>query len=142
MGIEGETTTRSLRWDGDAVIAVDQCALPHDCRLLRLRTVDEVIDAITRLAVRGAPAIGVAGAFAVALSAIVHTDGDTFDEIAVRSDAARIATARPTAVNLNWVGPKLYSPRRWPCWTKTNSATGPRPGRPPTWSVSCAAGAR
>lgn len=94
--------TRSLRWDGDAVIAVDQCGLPHDYRLLRLRTVDEVIDAIQRLAVRGAPAIGVAGAFAVALSAIAHTDGDTVDEIAVRSDAARIAAARPTAVNLSW----------------------------------------
>ncbi|HTI23987.1 MAG TPA: S-methyl-5-thioribose-1-phosphate isomerase, partial [Kutzneria sp.] len=89
---------RTLAWDGAAVVAVDQCALPHERTVLRLTTPDEVIDAIKRLAIRGAPAIGVAGALAVALSAQL-SDGD---EQAVREDAERIANARPTAVNLSW----------------------------------------
>lgn len=94
--------TRSIAWQDGAIDAVDQCALPHEYRLLRLRTVDEVIDAIQRLAIRGAPAIGVAGALAVALSARAHTRDGVCDELAVRVEAQRIADARPTAVNLSW----------------------------------------
>ncbi|SDH50276.1 translation initiation factor 2B subunit I family (IF-2BI) [Actinokineospora alba] len=94
--------TRSLAWEDAALVAVDQCALPHEYRLLHLRTVDEVIDAINRLAIRGAPAIGVAGALAVAISAAQHTRNGQCDELAVRADARRIADARPTAVNLTW----------------------------------------
>jgi methylthioribose-1-phosphate isomerase len=93
----------SLAWSDGAVSVVDQRALPHETRWLRLETVDELVDAIRSLAVRGAPAIGLAGALGVALSAHRHTtpDGST-DEAAVRADAERIAEARPTAVNLAW----------------------------------------
>ncbi|MEV6823660.1 S-methyl-5-thioribose-1-phosphate isomerase [Amycolatopsis sp. NPDC051102] len=94
--------TRSIAWQDGVIEAVDQCALPHEFRLLRLRTVDEVIDAIQRLAIRGAPAIGVAGALAVAQSARAHTRDAVCDELAVRAEAQRIADARPTAVNLSW----------------------------------------
>ncbi|MEV4947720.1 S-methyl-5-thioribose-1-phosphate isomerase [Streptomyces sp. NPDC053755] len=94
----------SLRWDRDAIVTLDQRALPHERRLLRLATVDDVITAITTLAVRGAPSIGLAGALGVALSAYTHcpsrTDGPGRE--AVRADARRIAAARPTAVNLAW----------------------------------------
>ncbi|MCW3819856.1 S-methyl-5-thioribose-1-phosphate isomerase [Micromonospora sp. DR5-3] len=93
---------RSIAWQDGAIEAVDQCALPHEYRLLRLSTPDEVIEAIQRLAIRGAPAIGVAGALAVAMSARAHTRDGVCDEIAVRADARRIANARPTAVNLSW----------------------------------------
>jgi S-methyl-5-thioribose-1-phosphate isomerase/methylthioribulose-1-phosphate dehydratase len=89
---------RTLAWDGSAVVAVDQCALPHARRTLRLTTPDEVIDAIKRLAIRGAPAIGVTGALGVALSAHLNLG----DEQTIRADAERIADARPTAVNLSW----------------------------------------
>ncbi|MGX7828003.1 S-methyl-5-thioribose-1-phosphate isomerase [Actinokineospora sp. 24-640] len=98
MGLGGP----SLRWESGTVVAVDQCALPHEYRELRLGTVDEVIDAIIRLAIRGAPAIGVAGALAVALSAAAHTRDGRCDEVAVRADAHRVEGARPTAVNLSW----------------------------------------
>ena len=93
----------SLTWSDGAVVLIDQRALPHETRWLRLSTVDEVVEAIGRLAVRGAPAIGLAGALGVALSARRHTgpDGVT-DEAAVRADARRLARARPTAVNLAW----------------------------------------
>ncbi|MDP7722772.1 S-methyl-5-thioribose-1-phosphate isomerase [Mycobacterium sp. TY814] len=85
---------RTIDWDGDAVTIIDQTALPAEYRILRLRTVDELIDAIRRLAVRGAPALGAAGALGVVLAA--REGGD------VRASAERVAHARPTAVNLSW----------------------------------------
>jgi methylthioribose-1-phosphate isomerase len=88
----------SIGWADGALMAIDQRALPHDLCWLRLTGVDEVIDAITTLAIRGAPALGVAGAFGVALAAYAHI-GDTEK---VTSEALRIASARPTAVNLAW----------------------------------------
>ena len=88
----------SISWDGDALVVVDQRALPRRLELLRITTVDQVIDAIATLAVRGAPAIGVTGAFGVAIAAFAHRG----DEARVRAEAARIAAARPTAVNLAW----------------------------------------
>jgi methylthioribose-1-phosphate isomerase len=80
------------------LIVIDQRALPHELRRLRITRVDEVIDAIKTLAIRGAPAIGVSGAFGVALAASAHA-GDTEK---VTLEAARIASARPTAANLAW----------------------------------------
>jgi methylthioribose-1-phosphate isomerase len=82
--------TPTVAWSGDAIEILDQTRLPDEERVLRLTTVDEVIDAIRRLAVRGAPAIGVAGAFGAVLAR-----GDA-------EAAERIASARPTAVNLRW----------------------------------------
>jgi methylthioribose-1-phosphate isomerase len=96
------TTARSLEWVGDAVLAIDQRALPHEYRRLRLESVDDVIEAIRELAIRGAPAIGVAGAFGVALSARQHQRDGTLDLAAVGRDAERLIAARPTAVNLAW----------------------------------------
>src|SRR6267378_2492084 len=88
----------SITWDDGTLLAIDQRLLPRELRWLRITTVDEVIDAIKTLAIRGAPALGVAGAFGVALAAYTHI-GDTDT---TTSEAARIASARPTAVNLAW----------------------------------------
>ncbi|MEV6623349.1 S-methyl-5-thioribose-1-phosphate isomerase [Amycolatopsis sp. NPDC051106] len=85
---------RTIDWAGDAVVVIDQTALPAEYRLLHLRTVGELVDAIKRLAVRGAPALGAAGALGVALAARTSEN--------VEADAELIATARPTAVNLAW----------------------------------------
>ena len=94
---------RALEWDGAAIVAVDQTVLPAQLRHLRLTTVDDVVDAIRRLVVRGAPVIGITGALGVALAARAHRlpDGRPDDD-AVRRDAQRIADSRPTAVNLRW----------------------------------------
>ncbi len=92
----------SLSWERDALVAIDQRHLPHSVQQLRITSVDELIEAIRSLAIRGAPAIGVAGAFGVALAARAHTNGAGQDVEQVRRDAARIANARPTAVNLSW----------------------------------------
>ncbi|MDS0135429.1 MULTISPECIES: S-methyl-5-thioribose-1-phosphate isomerase [unclassified Amycolatopsis] len=85
---------RTIDWADGAIVIIDQTALPTEFRLLELRTVDELVDAVQRLAVRGAPALGAAGALGVALSAHQRRD--------VHRDAERIAHARPTAVNLAW----------------------------------------
>ncbi|MEV6359909.1 S-methyl-5-thioribose-1-phosphate isomerase [Nocardia asteroides] len=96
----------SLTWDDGALLTIDQRGLPHEVRELRLGTVDQVIDAITTLAIRGAPAIGIAGAFGVVIATRAHTgpgaDGGVVDVVAAQADADRIAAARPTAVNLAW----------------------------------------
>jgi methylthioribose-1-phosphate isomerase len=89
---------RTIDWDGEVITIIDQTALPGEYRALTLHTVDALIEAIQRLAVRGAPALGVAGVLGVALSARAHPN----DPDAVRAEAERLATARPTAANLSW----------------------------------------
>ena len=88
-----------LGWRDGHIVALDQTALPHEIRMLHLTTVDELVDAITRLAIRGAPVLGVAGALGVALAARQAEEQHWGD---ARLDAAvtRIGDARPTAVNL------------------------------------------
>jgi S-methyl-5-thioribose-1-phosphate isomerase len=91
---------RTIDWVDGAVEIIDQTALPAERRVLRLTTVDDVVDAIRRLAVRGAPAIGVAGALGVALAAREFAgDGPARDK-AIDAAVNRLATVRPTAVNL------------------------------------------
>ncbi|WP_405161258.1 S-methyl-5-thioribose-1-phosphate isomerase [Nocardia sp. NBC_01499] len=92
----------SLIWDDGALVTIDQRGLPHEVRELRLGTVDAVIDAIRVLAIRGAPAIGIAGAFGVVIATAAHTVDGVVDEVRTQADADRIAAARPTAVNLAW----------------------------------------
>lgn len=84
-------------WDADAIGYVDQRALPRALERRRARSVDDVVEAIRTLAVRGAPAIGIFGAYGVALAGLVHADHEAFT-FAVE----RIREARPTAVNLAW----------------------------------------
>ena len=92
---------RTIDWTGDAIVIIDQTLLPHTLVHNTLRTTDEVVDAIFRLCVRGAPAIGVTGALGVALLALdAQAAGRAVESIA--NDAERIANARPTAVNLRW----------------------------------------
>jgi methylthioribose-1-phosphate isomerase len=86
----------SVWFDGDAVGFVDQRALPRTLARERATTVAAVVDAIRTLAVRGAPAIGIFGAYGVALASRLH-EGDAF-----RDAAALIREARPTAINLAW----------------------------------------
>ncbi len=84
-----------------AVVLVDQTALPHELRYLTITDVDDLVAAIRRLAVRGAPALGAAGALGVLLAVRQGRDqGWSADEVA--GAVARVRQARPTAVNLAW----------------------------------------
>jgi methylthioribose-1-phosphate isomerase len=85
---------RIVRLEHDAVVVLDQRRLPDDEVELRLTTSAEVADAIRTLAVRGAPAIGVAAAYGLVLAA---QQGENLDEA-----YATLASSRPTAVNLVW----------------------------------------
>ena len=87
---------RTLDWIDGAVRMVDQTRLPDAYEVLDVTTVGDLVDAIGRLAVRGAPAIGVAGGFGVVLAAQQYGAGTEQFRAAVKS----IRTARPTAVNL------------------------------------------
>jgi methylthioribose-1-phosphate isomerase len=92
------TAETTVGWADGAVLAIDQRALPHEVRWLRITSVDDLIEAIKTLAIRGAPALGVAGAFGVALAAHAHPG----DIATAAAESQRIASARPTAVNLAW----------------------------------------
>lgn len=92
----GDSTLRTLDWVDGAIEMVDQTRLPHALETLRITAVDDLVAAIQRLSVRGAPALGVAGAYGVALAVQAFgTSGAALDDAI---DAVR--AARPTAVNL------------------------------------------
>jgi methylthioribose-1-phosphate isomerase len=98
-------TIRAVDWsvDGRAVRIIDQRRLPETFVERDLRTLDEVCDAIRTLAVRGAPAIGVAGAMGLVVSLEPFVDEETERFVdRLRSNAAAIRATRPTAVNLPW----------------------------------------
>jgi methylthioribose-1-phosphate isomerase len=89
---------RPLRFVDGALEILDQTRLPTEEVWLRLTTPEQVIEAIQALRVRGAPAIGVAGAYALVLAA----GGAPGSAEKVRAAAPKVAAARPTAVNLRW----------------------------------------
>ncbi|MFF8644571.1 S-methyl-5-thioribose-1-phosphate isomerase [Streptomyces sp. NPDC015345] len=96
---------RAVTWtaaaeDGAPCLSlIDQTALPHALERLDVTTVDALIDAVVRLVVRGAPAIGAAGAYGVAL-AMAQAERDGWDRARLDAEIARVRAARPTAVNL------------------------------------------
>ena len=105
------TVIEAIRWsdDGDAVRILDQRLLPGREEYRDLRTVDDVRDAIATLAVRGAPAIGIAGAMGMVLA--VDPSETNHDAAMARLIDAheRIRCARPTAVNLAWAVDRMMA---------------------------------
>jgi methylthioribose-1-phosphate isomerase len=87
----------TVTWQGDAAtgapMIIDQTLLPASLSVIRLDSLDDMVDAIRRLAVRGAPAIGVAAAYGCVLA---------LREGAGNAGLEKLARARPTAVNLRW----------------------------------------
>src|SRR5437867_4669174 len=83
-----------IRWRGDALELLDQRRLPHEMVYVTCRTSHEVASAIAGMIVRGAPAIGVAAAFGMALAKKCGDD--------LVFAAMELRAARPTAVNLAW----------------------------------------
>jgi methylthioribose-1-phosphate isomerase len=95
----------TIRWVGDAdghLELLDQTQLPLRREVLRLTTLDGVIDAIVRLCVRGAPAIGVAAGYGMVIGVAAQSPIQGAFVGVARDVAARLLAARPTAVNLRW----------------------------------------
>jgi methylthioribose-1-phosphate isomerase len=86
----GAVTVEPLRFEDGALLVLDQRALPGEERWIRCERPEDVAECIRTLAVRGAPAIGIAAAYGMALA-----DGE-------RAAADLLRSTRPTAVNLGW----------------------------------------
>jgi methylthioribose-1-phosphate isomerase len=97
--------TETIGWDekAGAITLIDQTKLPSQFRIIKCRSVDRLITAIHRLEVRGAPALGVAGAYGVALAAVTEKEREFARYLENVETASRaLSGARPTAVNLSW----------------------------------------
>jgi len=92
-------------WDGRILRMLDQRVLPTQESWLELKSSADVVDAIKTMAVRGAPAIGVAAAYGMALAALHGEDKD--------KAGAKLAASRPTAVNLFWAIDRIKSMPTW-----------------------------
>jgi methylthioribose-1-phosphate isomerase len=92
-----------FRWQDDRLLLLDQTLLPAEERWLELTKCAQVAEAIRLLRVRGAPAIGIAAAYGLALAALRSRASDREGLLAELDDTAReLAATRPTAVNLTW----------------------------------------
>ncbi len=103
MNFESIDRVRPLLWNGEFLRILDQRLLPHQQEYIDCRSAQDVAEAIRTLAVRGAPAIGIAGAYGVVLAATkVSAERG---QVALRHIDATLdllENARPTAVNLRW----------------------------------------
>jgi len=92
-----------LRWTGSTLSLLDQRRLPREELWVECRTASDVAEAIRTMVVRGAPAIGVAAAYGMALAALAGED--------LEKAAGELKGARPTAVNLAWAVDRMLSHR-------------------------------
>jgi methylthioribose-1-phosphate isomerase len=94
--------SRTIWWD-DGLWLIDQTRLPGELVPIRMESVRQLVEAIQSLRVRGAPALGAAGAYGIALAAERSRATNAFDMISELETAAdMIKSSRPTAINLSW----------------------------------------
>jgi methylthioribose-1-phosphate isomerase len=93
----GASPIQAIRWDGRRLSVLDQTRLPHEEAWLALTGAPDTAAAIRRLAVRGAPNIGIAAAYGLAMELAARPSLGTLEE-----GGELLAAARPTAVNLGW----------------------------------------
>lgn len=104
---------RTIEWDNGTVRLIDQRKLPGEYTILELRDYREVADAIRDMAIRGAPAIGAAAAFGLALGACQSQARTKAAILAELEEVARVLrTTRPTAVNLSWALDRMLKKAR------------------------------
>lgn len=101
--MESFSSLKTIEWKDNSVIMIDQTKLPTDLVYVTYTDYHEVANAIKTLIIRGAPAIGVAGAFGLALAAL-QSKAATKDELISDLEHAKqiLFETRPTAVNLAW----------------------------------------
>jgi len=96
-------TLRTIEWKNDSVVMIDQTKLPSKLVFVKYTDYNDVAEAIRTLVVRGAPAIGVSGAFGLALAAL-QSSSETIEGLLSDLEKAKktLFETRPTAVNLSW----------------------------------------
>jgi len=101
--IKIDSSLRTVEWNNNKVIMIDQTKLPNELIFVEYNDYHQVANAIKTLVVRGAPAIGVSGAFGLALAGL-QSKGTTKEELISDLDKAKkiLFETRPTAVNLAW----------------------------------------
>ncbi|MDF2427592.1 MAG: S-methyl-5-thioribose-1-phosphate isomerase [Nitrosopumilus sp.] len=98
-----DSSLRTVEWKDNKVVMIDQTKLPNHLVFVEYDDFNQVANAIKTLIVRGAPAIGVSGAFGLALAALQSKATTKQDLLSDLEDARKILFAtRPTAVNLGW----------------------------------------
>src|SRR5450759_2717313 len=109
-GLNGNQTVLTLRWLDGHLEMIDQRVLPARFEYLRYGCAAEVAEGIRTMVVRGAPAIGCAAAYGIALEALVlrHLSSGAFAAGMERGFAV-LAASRPTAVNLFWALARMRS---------------------------------
>ncbi len=96
---------RTIEWmiESNTVRMIDQRKLPGSLEYIHCRSTAEMIEAIRSMAIRGAPALGVAGAFGLVLDAVnSHVQSLSDLQKSLRNSARLLVDSRPTAVNLAW----------------------------------------
>jgi methylthioribose-1-phosphate isomerase len=93
----------TIRWINSSIRIIDQSQLPEKEIYLYIKSVDELVESIKRLKIRGAPALGIAGAFGLVLTLqeSINENKKTLLEY-IAEAAETIVSSRPTAVNLRW----------------------------------------
>jgi len=95
--------SRTIEWHDGTVVTVDQLKLPHETVFLEMKTCNEIAEAIKTMKIRGAPLLGAAAAFALALTAHNSHAKDKQELVSELEKAAETLRAtRPTAINLFW----------------------------------------
>ena len=102
MTMQNKLTVQALQWTGDALKVLDQRQLPEKIVYDHCQNAADVTEAIISMRVRGAPAIGIAAAYGVALSVRNNYARSSHWRQKVAADIALLASSRPTAVNLFW----------------------------------------
>jgi len=99
-----------LQWTGETLRILDQTKLPHEQAVTVARTHEQVVQAIRTMQVRGAPAIGIAGAYAMVLAVKAVDTTDLRRLFSYLADVGKeIGNARPTAVNLRWAVERMLN---------------------------------
>ncbi|MDE1845116.1 MAG: S-methyl-5-thioribose-1-phosphate isomerase [Thaumarchaeota archaeon] len=103
MDTQIHSSLRTVEWKDNSVVMIDQTKLPNELVYVKYTDYNDVADAIRNLVVRGAPAIGVSGAFGLALAALQSKATDKDGLIKDLEHAKKILfETRPTAINLAW----------------------------------------
>jgi len=97
------SSLRTIEWKNNRVVMIDQTKLPNELLFVEFTDYNQVANAIKTLVIRGAPAIGVSGAFGLAL-AVLKSNASTKEKLVEDLEKARkiLFDTRPTAINLKW----------------------------------------